>query len=155
MNSHAKQLAQTLLHTIPQIYGWGSYAPIATRWRHQFNENSKVIAREDVVPECNHNDIVGWSADPETSKKFSCILFRDRSVESPYMTTRLDFMKTFFEGTASRVIEIHAQGKSRLAKTMYLMFLGDLCSCYLALLRKIDPSPVDVIIELKKRLAEM
>jgi len=37
---------------------------------------------------------------------------------------------------------------------MYLMCLGDCTSCYLAVIRGIDPSPVDIITELKKRLAE-
>ena len=154
-SNFSKQIAEKIYGTAPQIYGWGVYAPIATRWRQQFNENSKLIAREAVVSECNHNDIVGWSANPEMSKKFSCILFRDRADESRYMSTRLNFMKTLFEDTASNVVEIHAKGKSRLAKMMYMMYLGDFASCYLAVLRKIDPSPVDVIMELKKRLAEL
>ena len=151
----SKQLAEKIYGTTPQIYGWDMYIPIATRWRQQFNENSKLIARADVVSECNHNDIVGWSANPEVSKKFSCILFRDRAEESHNMSIRLDFMKTLFEDTAAYVVEVHAKGKSRLAKIIYMMYLGDFTSCYLAVLRKIDPSPVDIIMELKKRLAEV
>ncbi|MFO7678093.1 MAG: bifunctional phosphoglucose/phosphomannose isomerase [Thermoplasmatota archaeon] len=152
--NYCKQLAEDLYETIPQIYGWGPYAPIAVRWRQQINENSKLIAREDVVSECNHNDIVGWSADPEVSKMFSCILFRDRDGESRNISLRLDFMKLLFESVAGYVIEIHAKGKSRLAKMMYFMSIGDFTSCYLAVLRNIDPSPVDIIMELKRRLAE-
>jgi glucose/mannose-6-phosphate isomerase len=153
-NNLAKQLARKLLNTIPQIYGWGVYAPIATRWRHQFNENSKIIARADIVSECNHNDIVGWSANPEMSKLFSCLLFRDKDEETIDMTTRLNFMRDLFHNTAANIIEISPKGRSQLAKMMYLMCLGDLTSCYLALLRQVDPSPVDIIVELKRRLAE-
>jgi len=151
----SKQLAEKIYGTIPQIYGWGIYPSIATRWRHQFNENSKIVARADVVSECNHNDIVGWSSNPEATKNFSCILFRDRDDESLYIQTRLDFMKKLFNDTTANVIEVNVKGKSKLAKMMYLMYLGDFSSCYLAILRKIDPSPVDVIMELKKRLAEL
>lgn len=150
----AKQLAKQLFSTIPQIYGWGIYAPIAKRWRHQFNENSKIIARDDLVPECNHNDVVGWSANPEISKQFSCVLFRDKDEESIDMTTRLNFMRDLFHNTAKNVIEVSPKGKSQLAKMMYIMCLGDFTSCYLAVLRGIDPSPVDLITELKKRLAD-
>ncbi len=150
----AKQLATQLLNTIPQIYGWGIYAPIAIRWRHQFNENSKIIGRADIVPECNHNDIVGWSGDSEMAKKFSCIIFRDKEEESIQMAKRLDFMKELFGNTVANYIDVKPKGKSRLAKMMYLMNLGDLTSCYVAVLRKIDPSPVDVILELKKRLSQ-
>jgi glucose/mannose-6-phosphate isomerase len=150
----AKQLAQQLFGTIPQVYGWGVYGPIARRWRHQFNENSKVIARSDVLPDCNHNDIVGWTSNPEISKQCSCILFRDRDEETIDMATRLNFMKALFQNTAGHVFEVTPKGRSQLAKTMYLMCLGDFTSCYLAVLRCIDPTPIDIIVELKKRLAE-
>lgn len=91
----------------------------------------------------------------EASQRFSCLIFRDRDVESRLMTTRLDFMKTLYADIAASMIEIPVRGKSRLAKVVYLMILGDYLSCYSAMLRKIDPSPVDVITELKKRLAEI
>jgi len=153
-NNLAKQLAKKIFNTIPQIYGWGVYTPIAIRWRHQLNENSKIIAHSDIVPECNHNDIVCWSGNPDISKQFSCILFRDKDEETIDMTTRLNFMRDLFHNTAGNVIEVSPKGKSQLAKMMYLMCLGDFTSCYLAVLRGINPSPVDIITELKKRLAE-
>ena len=108
----------------------------------------------DIVPDCNHNDIVGWSANPEVSKKFSCILFRDKDMETVDMTTRLNFMCDLFQNTAANLIEVTPKGKSQLAKMMYLMCLGDFTSCYLAVMRGIDPSPVDIITELKRRLAK-
>jgi len=152
-NNLSKQIGARILNTTPQIYGWGIYTPIATRWRQQFNENSKIIAREDTVPESNHNDIVGWSSNLAVSKKFSCILFRDKDTESVYMSARLDFMKNLFVDIAADLIEVHPRGKSKLAKLMSLVCLGDFVSCYLAILRKIDPTPVDVITALKERLA--
>lgn len=154
-NNLSKQIANTIFNTIPQVYGWGIYTPIARRWCTQFNENSKIIARYDIVPECNHNDIVGWSSNSEVSKKFTCILFRDKKNESIYMSKRLDFMRDLFEDVAANVIEVQVKGKRRLAKMMYAMYLGDFVSCYLAVLRKIDPTPVDVIVELKRILVEI
>jgi glucose/mannose-6-phosphate isomerase len=151
----SKQIAKTIFNTIPQVYGWGIYTPIARRWCTQFNENSKIIARYDIVPECNHNDIVGWSMNPEVSKKFTCILFRDEENESIHMAKRLNFMKDLFKEVVANVIEIQVKGKKRLAKMMYAMYLGDFVSCYLAVLREIDPTPVDVIVELKRALAEV
>ena len=151
----SKQLAKKIFNTIPQIYGFEFYTPIAKRWCTQFNENSKIISRYDEVPECNHNDIVGWSMNPEVSKKFICILFRDSDNESVYITKRLNFMKKLFEEVSANVIEIQVKGKKRLAKMIYTMYLGDFTSCYLALLRGIDPTPVDAITELKSELAKI
>ena len=71
------------------------------------------------------------------------------------MTKRLDFMKSLFESVSSDVLEIPILGKKTLSKMMYAMYLGDFVSCYLAILRKTDPTPVDVIVELKKTLSQI
>ena len=154
-DNYSKQIARKLFNTTPQVYAWTFYMPIARRWCTQFNENSKIICRFDEVSECNHNDVVGWSMDPEMTKKFTCILFRDHESESIYMEKRLNFMKKLYEGVAANVIEIPMKGKKRLAKMMYAMYLGDYLSCYMAILRKIDPSPVNIITELKEELAKL
>lgn len=154
-NNLSKQIARKLLNTTPQIFGWGIFSPISTRWRQQFNENSKLISREDVLPESNHNDIVGWSLNPEASKNFSCIIFRDRSLESMNMTTRLNFLKNLFKGAVANIIEVNPVGKKKLSKVVYTMCLGDYTSCYLAILRNIDPTPIDIIEQLKENLKKI
>ncbi len=154
-DNFSKQIAKMIAGTIPQVYGWEIYNPIAKRWCTQFNENSKIIARYDSVPECNHNDIVGWSQNHKISKKFSCLLFRDEKIESIYISKRLNFMKTLFKDVAANVVEIQIKGKKTLSKMMYAMYLGDFVSCYLAILNGIDPTPVDIITELKGALAEI
>jgi len=154
-DNDAKKIAKKLLNTIPQVYGFSFYTPIAKRWCTQFNENSKLICRYDEVSESNHNDIIGWSMNPEATKNFTCILFRDDENESIYMKKRLDFMKKLYSDVSSKVIEIKPQGKKRLAKMMSVMYLGDFISCYLAILRDIDPTPVTAITELKNELAKL
>lgn len=151
----AKQIASKLYNKIPQIYGWNCFNPIARRWAKQLNENSKVISRFDTVPECNHNDIVGWSEHGDISKEFSCILFRDKQNETLQMKTRLDFMNKFFSEVASEVIEVNAEGKSMLGKMMYTLLLGDFVSCYLAILRNKDPTPISIISQLKDELNKL
>jgi len=150
----AKQIASRLHNKIPQLYGWGIFSPVVKRWRTQLNENSKVIAREEVLPECNHNDIVGWFYDKETSKRFACILFRDRDLETSAMSKRLDFLKNLLSNVAAEVIEIESIGKSELSKIIATIYLGDFVSCYLAILRNVDPTPVEIITKLKEKLRE-
>ncbi len=150
----SKQISRKIFNKIPQVYAWDFYTPIAKRWCTQFNENSKLICRYDEVPECNHNDIVGWSMNPEVSKQFVCILFRDNENESTYMAKRLNFMKKLFEDVAGNTIEIPTYAKKRLAKMMYAMYLGDYVSCYLAILKKVDPTPIEAIRQIKEELAK-
>jgi glucose/mannose-6-phosphate isomerase len=154
-NNLSKQIAERIKGTIPQIYGWGIYSSIATRWRQQFNENSKIISRDDTVPESTHNDIVGWSSNQDISKKFSCIIFRDKNFETLQMSTKLNFLTKLFENTSANIIEVNTIGKKRLAKILYLLCLGDFVSCYLAILRETDPTPIDIINDLKLRIKNL
>jgi glucose/mannose-6-phosphate isomerase len=148
----SKNYAKKILNTIPQIYGWDIYNPVARRWSTQFNENSKVISKFDMISEANHNDIVGWSQNPEISKKFSCFIFRDKDLESIYMSTRLNFMKILYSDVAANFIEIQPCGKNIISKIIYTTILGDYISNYLAVLRKVDPTPVSIIEELKEKI---
>ncbi len=150
-----KQIAKKIHGSIPQIYGFKEYTPIAKRWCTQFNENSKIVCRYDEISESNHNDIVGWSMNPDVTKKFSCILFRDKDLESIYLEKRFEFMKKLFRTNAKDTIEINIEGKKTLSKMIKTMYIGDFISCYLAILRKIDPTPVNIISELKEELAKI
>jgi len=92
---------------------------------------------------------------PEVSKEFICILFRDHENESTYTAIRLNFMKKLFEDVAGDTIEVKIYAKKRLPKMIYAMYLGDYVSCYLAILRKIDPTPIEAIRHLKEELARI
>lgn len=154
-NNLAKSIALSIKDTLPHIYGWRYYVPIARRWRTQINENSKMIARFDEVPECNHNDIVGWTEQTEIAAMSSCVFLRDKADEPERISERYEFMREVFENAGTKVIEINAKGKDLLAKMISLMYLGDFISCYLAILKGVDPTPVDVISKLKGRLSNL
>ena len=148
----AKQLAIKINHSIPCIFGAGISVPAAKRWRTQFNENSKIIAREDELPEENHNDIVGWFGDDKT-KDFVAILLRDKK-EHKRIKLRFEFLKDLLNEKAKYVAEVWCKGKSDLAKIFYWIHFGDFVSLYLAFLRNVDPTPVSVIQELKMFLSK-
>lgn len=149
----AKKIAIDIKDTIPIVYGWMHYSAISKRWRTQLNENSKIIARDDNFPEMNHNDTVGWSGDYDT-KRFSVILLRDAK-EPERIRTRIELTKKLVLNNAKVVVEIWPKGETILGRMFYSMYIGDLVSIYLAVLRGIDPMPVDVITRLKNELQEV
>jgi glucose/mannose-6-phosphate isomerase len=149
----AKQTAKKLEGRMPVIYGYRPFGCIAYRWSTQLNENSKVLARYAVLPEMNHNDIVGWMGD-STPDNYSVVILRDPAMESSRMTKRIDLTKDLAFSKAHDLIEIHAAGNSILSKMLSLMYIGDFTSVYLALLRRIDPTPVDIIENLKKLMRD-
>jgi glucose/mannose-6-phosphate isomerase len=49
--------------------------------------------------------------------------------------------------------ELQGAGADPLARQLDLVALGDYASVYLAILRGVDPTPVDAIVRLKARIA--
>lgn len=151
--NQAKQIAARLYGKAPVIYGSEGLAGVAAlRWKCQFNENSKIPAFCHSFPELNHNELVGWEKLANLTKSFSLILLRDKD-ESARMRTRIEVTKELIKGAFDEAVEVWAEGRSPLAKTLSLIYLGDYISFYLAILNGVDPSPVEKIAFLKEKLA--
>ncbi len=147
----AKQIARRIHDKIPVIYGHSIYSAVANRWHTQFNENAEVLSWYGEVPEMNHNEIVGWVGD-QHSDLFIPILLRDEQ-EQERIIQRIELTREMvFEKVCDDVLEVWAKGETILARIMYLVYLGDYVSIYLAILNGKDPSPVKIIDELKKKL---
>lgn len=152
-SNKAKKVAEAVAGGTPVVFGHGVLRAAATRWRTQFNENPKVVARDDVFPASNHNDISTWGMDPR-ARDFRVVVLRDPK-EHPRTARRIELTKKIaFKGNAGGVTEVEATGESPLARAVSAVVLGDLASVYLAIKMGIDPTPVDVIARLKEELAK-
>jgi glucose/mannose-6-phosphate isomerase len=152
-NNKAKKLALALMGTIPVIYGFREYTSIAHRIKAQFNENSKLPSKSDIFPELNHNETVGYDAPESLIKKHSIILIRD-SNEPKEIRNRIETTKKLVFTKASKILEIVAEGKGKLARMLSVMCIGDYASVYLAILQNKDPSPVKIIDKVKNELSK-
>ena len=121
--------------------------PVAYRWRCQIEENAKQLAFNHQIPEMNHNEIVGWTL---PNKQMSVILIRDCNEEAQ-INDRFEATKSVAWDKVESV-ECVAEGKTPLARMMSMIILGDLVSIELAKLNDVDPTPVEVIENLKKEL---
>jgi glucose/mannose-6-phosphate isomerase len=149
-----KQLARALHGHVVQIAsGPGAVAAVATRWRQQLNENAKVFAHSAVVPEQNHNEIVGWQVRGPATRSVGLLVLRD--AEDPVeVSTRLDLLAEYAARQGAAVYEIRSQGESRIARLAFLVQYGDSLSLHMALLGGVDPTDIASIDEFKRRLAE-
>src|SRR5919198_2545823 len=142
-DSLAKRVAQRGHRTALCIYGAGSTAPVAFRWKTQINENAKVPAFAAELPEADHNEIVGWAGAPDVGR-FVAIFLEDPD-QHPRTLRRIELTCELIAPSASETIRAASRGRNSLERLMSLVLLGDLVSIYLALLREIDPTPVEVI----------
>jgi glucose/mannose-6-phosphate isomerase len=129
--------------------------PVAYRWRCQIEENAKQLAFHHEIPEMNHNEIVGWGKSPEG---FAVVLIRDNQ-EDEIVGKRFNATKKVAweskDETNLAMVEIMTEGESLLARMMSSVLLGDLVSLKLAEINGVDPTPVEVIENLKNELGGM
>jgi glucose/mannose-6-phosphate isomerase len=149
-----KQLARAMHGRLPFVYGGpGLTGAIATRVRQQLNENAKLPAHSAVVPELNHNEIVGWERPSDLHARVSVLVLRD-SGDSADVARRLTLTAEYAARQGATVHEWSAVGKSRIARLASLAQFADHLSFYLAMLGGVDPTPIASIDEFKKRLSE-
>ncbi|MCU0306346.1 MAG: bifunctional phosphoglucose/phosphomannose isomerase [Thermoleophilia bacterium] len=148
----AKQIAIMLHEGLPLIYGAEATAAVALRWKSQINENAKAPAWWGELPEFDHNEIVGFEGMGRLSEIAHVVLLRDprhhRQVER-----RFDLTRELIEERVRGVVGVEAEGEGILARMLDLVVLGDHVSLYMALLKGVDPAPVEMIQRLKDRLA--
>lgn len=145
-----KKLALGLYGKVPVFYGFGYYRSVAQRLKQQFNENSKVPSKWDFFPELNHNEVVGWEG--MEFNCFSAVIIRD--VEEPEeVRCRIEATKEVIADKLSGIYEIWSRGRLKLTKMLSTIIIGDFASVYLAILRGVDPTPVETIEKLKKKMA--
>ncbi|MDH4069007.1 MAG: bifunctional phosphoglucose/phosphomannose isomerase [Ignavibacteria bacterium] len=150
----ALQVAENLRNRVGVLYaGTGMPGAVATRWRGQIAENAKAMAWTHVVPEMNHNEIVGWRIPQEQLKETAVLLLRDRG-DHKRVQRRMDLTRGILADTSLHINEIWSEGTSPLARMFSLIYLGDWVSYYLAILHGIDPTPVITIDHLKAELAK-
>ncbi len=148
-NDAGEELAKKLKEKIPIIYASEMLGAVALRWKTQINENAKMAAFYNVFSEMNHNEIVGYKG---MDRKFIAIMVRDRH-DNDRVKKRMDICKEIMEVTTD-VEEVQTQGNGLLARIFSTIYLGDFVSYYLALWNRVDPTPIEVIEEMKRKLAE-
>ena len=151
IRQRAENVASFLHGKLPIIYGTDRLAPVCVRFRQQINENAKALCWHHIIPEMNHNELVGWR---DKNDDLAVVYFRSRN-DHPRNQVRIDINKEIIGNCTGTIIELYAKGESLIEQSMYLVHLGDWISWYLAQLRGMDAVEVKVIDYLKSELAKV
>jgi glucose/mannose-6-phosphate isomerase len=151
-----KRYAGQLVDCIPVIWGAGLLAPVARRWKTQINENAKSSAIFDLLPELDHNSVVGIDAPAEELRKhkFQVIQLLSPKYDHPRVALRHQMTLELYREQGIITDMVKARGDSRLAQQMSLVQFGDYVSFYLAMAYQVDPTPIGPIVALKKKMAQ-
>lgn len=150
--NRAKRIAEKLKGKIPIIYASNRLSAVALRFQTQLAENSKQFASRNLFPEMNHNEIMGWNNPLNLLRKFFIIFLRDKG-DYKRIKSRMDITKSLLSKYPAGIFEIDTKGNGVLARNFSTLYLCDWISFYLAILNRIDPTPVERIALLKKKLA--
>ncbi|MGH7571283.1 MAG: bifunctional phosphoglucose/phosphomannose isomerase [Gemmatimonadota bacterium] len=136
---------------LPLVYSGHPLSSAAgRRWRTQLNENAKLLAHTSEFPEHNHNEIVGFEADPTVP----CAIFY---LETPWdherVRRRMDFVRDYLDGRAISQRRVEAGGDTPLEVMLRLCLLGDCASFLASVITGRDPTPVASIDALKRQLS--
>jgi glucose/mannose-6-phosphate isomerase len=151
----ALTLASQLQGRISVIYSSTErFDAVNTRWRGQIAENGKALSFGHVLPEMNHNELVGWKTLRPQMQDMQVVFLRDAH-DHPRVKVRMDITRQILEQYTPHITEVWSEGRSLLARIFSLVYLGDWVSLYLAVLHKEDPTPVAVIDHLKNELGKL
>lgn len=147
--NEAKRLALSIGSRLPAVYGGPLTSMAAYRWKTDLEENAKVLAVAGAVPEMNHNEVEAWHG-PGARGRHAVLLRED--AEPPEITRRFTLLRDLLAPVAGGVSEARARGRGRLARLLSLVQLGQWTSYYVAMLHEVDPWPVPMLTEVKRRL---
>ncbi len=151
----AKHIADKLFGKFAVIYSSSiHFDAVVTRFKGQLNENAKSLASTHVFPEMNHNEVTGWQNPKKLFKDFVVLMLKDKGMHPRVMARMKITTDILRDDEDVTVIDIWSRGEGLLSRMLSLIYIGDFVSFYLAILYGIDPTPVDRVTYLKKRLAQ-
>ena len=144
------RLAHTLGGKVPLMYASAENFPLAYFWKISCNETAKIPAFCNMLPEQNHNEIEGFTA--ETGVPIKVIMLTD-SRDDGRIQKRMQITRELLERRGVSVSEVALTGSTAAEKIFGGVATGIAVSLALAKAQGQDPLPTPTIDSLKKRLA--
>lgn len=150
IKEEAKKITDIVKNKTILIYTDASFEGVGTRFKQQLNENSKVLSFNHVIPEMNHNELLGWSGGNNT---FAAIFLRNIS-DNKRNQVRMEICKEIIANKTESIVEVFSKGNNTIERTFYLILLTDWISVYLAEEYGVDSIEIRVINRLKNELSK-
>ena len=150
IKKQALEIAQQLGNKMPIVYVSQNYEGVGYRVMQQINENSKTLGWVNVIPEMNHNELLGW----RTNTDNLLVINLRTPDEFEKHKKRSEISQEIYGEYTDDIFNVWSFGDSLIENTMYLVNFGDWLSVFIADEKGVDVSEYDIIEFLKGRLAE-
>jgi glucose/mannose-6-phosphate isomerase len=149
-----RRWAEAAAGRLPIVYAPAArYSAAAVRWAGQLNENGKSLAHVALLPEQNHNEIVGWE-EASPARALAEVAFLEDELVHTRVRQRMDILARLIARAGARVTRFLPMGSGLIARLYSFATMGDLASLYVAAARGVDPTPVASIDRLKEELSQ-
>jgi len=150
----AKRYAGQLMGRWVTIMGSGLLSTVARRWKGQMNEIAKAGANFEFLPEADHNTLAGTMNPDEVLNPHTMTLFLRAPSDHPRNRLRSDLTRSAFMLEGMNTDFVDARGNTPLAHMWTLILFGDYMAYYLAMGYGVDPTPIPVLVDFKRSMAE-
>lgn len=130
---------------IPLIVATNRYHPLAIRIKNELNENAKMPAKIEVIPELFHNDIVGWER--HSGREKAIIISSDIEYEEQL----LKFYGEYLESTGFDVYHLKLSGNI-IERYLFGSLIAGIASAKIANKLGLDPLQTRSIVMYKEFL---
>ena len=146
--SQGKALAEKIVGKTPVIWSSQKYKDLARVWTIKFNEHAKNSAFWNFFPELNHNSMVGYT---HLGDRYFAIMLRDEDDDAENLK-RYEITADILKGYQMESVILDLEGDNMFAKMFSSIYTADFTAYYLAEKNQVDPTPVAMVEELKRRL---
>jgi glucose/mannose-6-phosphate isomerase len=151
IQAKARELAEVVGKKVPAFYGDSKYEGITIRAKQQFNENAKVLCWQHVIPEMNHNELVGWGGGNDDF--VAVFLDGDDSNLRNQRRFEISINRTKSKTQFTHIVK--AKGNNLIERSLYLNAVIDWASLYNAELNNVDSIEIEIIDFLKAELSKI
>lgn len=119
---------------------------VGTRFKNSLNENAKMHCLRETVLEASHNEIVPFTYNNGLNAK---VLLLKWAGDSPIVKERFNKISRLFAEIDQPLMEVDSFEKSLINAIVSSIYILDYATIYMAVSRKVDPSPTPAIDILK------
>ncbi len=148
----AKLLTNVIYQKTPIIYSSNLFSGAILRFKQQLNENSKNLSWCNIIPEMNHNEIVGWDNLNSHFNNVFLPVFIKSNLDLKKNQQRIDLTIDYLKQKKIKTKIINLEKGDLYAQYFFLINLFDFISFFLAKKNNVNPYNIDSILMLKEKL---
>jgi glucose/mannose-6-phosphate isomerase len=147
-NNIAKQVSSFINGGFAFCFTSTSLLPAGIRFKNSLNENAKIHCLVNSALEASHNEIVPFTYRNSIAPKTLLLRW---SGDSDLLNQRFEKIRSLFLTLKQPVMEINSLKGSLFGAMLASIYILDYSTIYLAVERRIDPSPTPAIDILKQK----